>query len=316
MAEILILSAGRRVSLLRAFEKASHEYGLRVSAGDMNPVMSSACQLAAKTITLPRNDSIEYHAVLRDYCVQNDVRLVVPTLDTELARLSKMRDEFAAFGCTIAVSEPDLIAICRDKRETATHFEKFGLRSPALFDPNALQFPVLVKPYDGSLSAGISILRSPEEVTPDIVANPKNIFCAYLEPRDFEEFTCDAYFNSNGDIRCVVPRLRVEVRGGEVSKGRTAKNDIVPFLFSQLAQLPGARGCMTIQIMRHKETGALFLIEINPRFGGGYPLTARCGAAYHQWLIDEYVNGIDVPVFDDWTDNLTMLRYDAEVFVG
>lgn len=315
MPEILILSAGRRVSLLRGFEKSAQEYGLKVSAADMNPVMSSACQLAAKAFTLPRNDSPEYHAALRDYCIQNDVRLVVPTLDTELLRLSTMREEFAAFGCTIVVSETELIAACRDKRETAAYFDRYGLKSPALFDPNALQFPVLVKPYDGSLSAGIHILRSSDELTPEILENRKNIFCAYLEPHDFEEFTCDAYFNREGEIRCVVPRLRLEVRGGEVSKGRTVKNDIVPFLFSRLAQLAGARGCLTIQIMRHRKTGELFLIEVNPRFGGGYPLTAQCGAVYHKWLIDEYVIEREVPIFDTWTDNLTMLRYDAEVFV-
>ncbi|RTZ49695.1 hypothetical protein EJ377_05105 [Chryseobacterium arthrosphaerae] len=56
-------------------------------------------------------------------------------------------------------------------------------------------------------------------------------------------------------------------------------------------------------------------IEINPRFGGGYPLSYLAGANYPEWLLKEYFMGHDIPYFEDWEDNLLMLRYDDEVLV-
>lgn len=316
MTEILILSAGRRVSLVRAFQAAANPHGLTVVTADMHPHMSSACHVAEKTVVLPHVTDLGYPDALLDYCRINTVCLIVPTIDTELAMLSALRPQLLSLGCIAVVSDEPLIATCRDKRKTAVFFQTMGLVSPQIYAPNALSYPTLVKPYDGSLSTGISVLRSEQDYTAAVKGNPKNIFCQYLDPSEHDEYTCDAYFNANGVICCVVPRLRIEVRGGEVSKGRTERNNIVPYLFEKLSLLEGARGCLTIQIMRHRETGELFLIEINPRFGGGYPLTAQSGASYHSWLIAEYILGHQISKSDDWADQLTMLRYDAEVFIS
>ncbi len=315
MTKIVVLSAGRRVSLVRCFQQAAKSHGFDIVAADLNPSMSAACHIADSNFTLPHVNSPEYAEKLLAYCMNNNVRLVVPTIDTELLRLSELQAQLNDIGCTAVVSNPDIISICRDKRRTSSYFEAKGIRSPALFQADNLPFPVFIKPYDGSLSSGAAVVRTADDLTQEMLRNPKNMFCQFLDPRDYSEFTCDAYFNRDGHLKCVVPRLRVEVRGGEVSKGRTSKNEIVPFLFEKLGRMEGARGCLTIQIMRHNSNGELFLLEINPRFGGGYPLTARSNALYHTWLIDEYILGKPVDRFDDWQDGLTMLRYDGEVFV-
>lgn len=315
MTEILILSAGRRVSLVRSFQAAADELGIVVTTADMNPEMSSACRIAEKQCQLPHVDSDNYADALTSYCADNDVRLIVPTIDTELASLAMLRGELAEINCVAVVSDPNLIEVCRDKRKTAAFFRELGIRSPQLYPGDKIVFPTFVKPYDGSLSQGASLARNADAITADIVANPKNIYCQYLDPAEYAEYTCDVYYDGSGRIKCVVPRLRVEVRGGEVSKGKTERNNIVPFLMEKLGYLPGARGCLTIQFMRHRQTHELYLIEINPRFGGGYPLTAKSGAIYHSWLIDEYLSGKTVAQCDDWQNGLAMLRYDAEIFV-
>lgn len=315
MTDILILSAGRRVSLVRLFRKAAAQHGLTVAAADMRPSMSSACQDGGDWVELPDVRSADYARVLEGYCRSADVRLVVPTIDTELPLLTQLKGRFSDFGCIIAVSELDLINHCADKRLTGVLFEPMGLKMPRQMDVEALSYPLIVKPYDGSLSAGISILRNSLELTPAHFNNPRNMFCQYLEPDEYQEFTCDAYFDREGRIRCVVPRMRIEVRGGEVAKGQAVRNEIVPFLFKHLRYLPGAVGCLTIQIMRHRTSGDMFLIEVNARFGGGYPLTAQAGGCYHEWLIDEYILGRNVNDYDGWQDRLLMLRYDAEIFV-
>jgi carbamoyl-phosphate synthase large subunit len=316
MADILILSAGRRVSLVRLFQQAAEPHGLSVATADMRPSMSSACQDGGNWVALPGALEPDYVEKLEHYCRQNCVRLIIPTIDTELPILAQCKEQFAAFGCTIAVSSPSLIEYCADKRLTGALFEPLGLLMPQMMAIDALRYPLIIKPYDGSLSSGITVLRDPTGLTQGHLGNPRNIFCEYLDHADHDEFTCDAYFGQDHMIRCVVPRLRVEVRGGEVSKGQTVRNAIVPFLMDKLAHLPGAVGCLTIQIMQNRQTGALRLIEVNARFGGGYPLTAQAGACYHQWLIEEYIIGQPVARFEGWQERLLMLRYDAEVFVN
>lgn len=316
MADVLILSAGRRVSLFRAFAKSAAAHGMTVAAADMNPKMSSACQVSDMSFQLPHVRSPDYADALEDCCRRNNVRLVIPTIDTELPVLASLRSRFADFGCTLVVSETTVIDACADKRKTASFFAPHGLQSPQLYDPASLSYPLIVKPYDGSLSAGISIVRDQSALTPAHLAEPRNIFCAYLDPVDYEEFTCDAYYDRGGVMRCMVPRLRVEVRGGEVAKGKTVHNNIVAHLMERVGRIDGALGCLTIQVMRHRETAEIFLIEVNARFGGGYPLTAQSGARYHEWLIDEHLLNKPIAQYGDWQDGLIMLRYDAEVFVG
>lgn len=315
MPDILILSAGRRVSLVRLFQKAASDYGLVVGTADMQPQMSSACRDCGIWIKLPHVGAFDYAMQLEDYCRSTGVKLIIPTIDTELHVLARLKAHFASFGCTIVVSEIDIVEHCADKRITENLVARYGLKVPRAMQPDALTYPLIIKPYDGSLSVGITVARSPRDITPAHLENPRNMFCDYLEHSEYEEFTCDAYFDRGHRIRSVVPRFRIEVRGGEVSKGRAVRNDIVPFLMEGLKTMPGAVGCLTIQLMRHKNNGEIYLIEINPRFGGGYPLTAATGAVYHRWLIEEYILNRNVETYVDWEDGLTMLRYDAEVFV-
>ena len=313
MSAILILSAGRRVSLVRAFRAAADER--RVLAADMAPRMSAACHVADAAFMLPHCLDREYPDALEALCREQQVALVVPTIDTELAGLAALRERFAAFGCTLVVSDSDFVAACRDKVRTAAHFAALDVASPDIYPVDALRFPALSKPIDGSLSKDVEVLRSLADLQPRHRDNPRLMFARYLDHAVHEEFTCDAYYDAAHVLRCVVPRRRIEVRGGEVSKARAEKNDLLGLFADKLAHLPGARGCLTIQFMRHRDTGEAWLIECNPRFGGGYPLTAAAGAHYHRWLIEEYLEGESIASFDGWNDGRTMLRYDGEVLL-
>ena len=54
-------------------------------------------------------------------------------------------------------------------------------------------------------------------------------------------------------------------------------------------------------------------IEINARFGGGYPLAHRAGATFTKWLL-EIAAGQVCSAHDNWRESVLMLRYDAAVF--
>lgn len=318
MANILILSAGRRVSLVRGFQSAvAAEQGLsaKVLAADMYPDLSAACQISDGAIRLPHVFDDAYSGALMEICRSLDVRLVVPTIDTELPILADLRADFRMAGIELLVSSEKFVAECSDKRRTAQFFENHNLPTPALYSPESATFPVLVKPYDGSCSAGIVKISSPDQITDQIRSDPKNIYCQYIDHAEHSEYTVDLYYDRTSKLRCVVPRRRLEVRGGEVAKAVTERNEIVSSLFKSLNTLDGARGCLTLQLFRHNQTGEHWYIEINARFGGGYPLSRLAGADFQSWLIGEYLLGRPVETFDNWRENMLMLRYDAEVII-
>jgi carbamoyl-phosphate synthase large subunit len=130
-----------------------------------------------------------------------------------------------------------------------------------------------------------------------------------------DKYSLDLYYDRNSELKCVVPRKRIEVRGGEVNKGLTEKNLLVTYVKDKLAHISGARGCLTLQLFLNKENQDIHGIEINPRFGGGYPLSYLSGANFPKWLIQEYLFDQPIEYFEEWESNLLMLRYDDEVLV-
>ena len=138
------------------------------------------------------------------------------------------------------------------------------------------------------------------------------IFMEYIG-KEYQEYTIDAYYDRAGVLRCFVPRIRLETRAGEVSKSITRKDKFFDYLNEALNAIKGARGCVTFQFFVNLDNQDFKAIEINPRFGGGYPLSYAAGANYPKWIIKEYLLSQKVEDFGEWDNNLMMLRYDAEV---
>lgn len=312
---ILLLSAGRRVCLARALRTVAHDHGARFFTADIRPELSAACNDNEISLHLPHVTDPQYPESLHLLCTQNAIGLVIPTIDTELGVLADLRESFLAAGTALIVCDTELISIARDKRRTVEFFDTFGVTSPELYPPETLRFPAIAKPYDGSLSKDVTVLHNPEDFTQKVRDLQNLMLSQYIDPLMHDEFTCDAYYDRNSLLRCVVPRLRIEVRGGEVAKGRTKKNNIVDLFWNNLRHIPGARGCLTFQFFRNRDNGDLYLIELNARFGGGFPLSCAAGADYPLWLFQEWITGKTIEDFSDWQHDLTMLRYDDAVFV-
>ena len=321
LGNVLITSAGSRVSLLRAFRdelRRIHPGGL-VLAADVSPELSAAAAIADGRHAVPPASDPSYVDALLTICRATGVTLVVPTIDTELQVLADNRHRFAAEGVTVAVSDPRFVESCRDKRRTAELLASYGVPSPASVDPADPDFPLFVKPYDGSLSVGATVVRTADDLARH-VDDPRAMFAEYLDPADHVEYTVDLYYDGSHRLRCAVPRRRITVRAGEVHKAQTSRCHVHRFITSRLAHLDGARGCLTLQVFHNPATDRVTAIEINPRFGGGYPLSYRAGANFPRWLLQEVMGFGSSPQgdgpSDEWTDGLLMLRYDAEVIVG
>jgi carbamoyl-phosphate synthase large subunit len=131
-----------------------------------------------------------------------------------------------------------------------------------------------------------------------------------------EEFTLDVFVDFKGSVRCIVPRKRIETRAGEVSKGMTVKHpEIMAGGTKVVEKLPGAIGCVTVQCFL-TAAGEVIFIEINPRFGGGFPLSIKAGADFPRWIV-ELMLGMEPDIsLDNWQDGVVMLRYDDEIIVS
>lgn len=313
---ILILSAGRRVELVESFKTALKQYipNAQVFTADISPELSAACHSSDAYFKVPRVTSSDYIDKLIDVCKNNHIGLVIPTIDTELQVLADNQKSFKNESINLIISNPELISACRDKRKTVSVYKALDIDQPKIFDRKNIQFPCFCKPYDGSSGIGAYPIHTPEMLTKELLDNEKNMFME-LVGSEYSEYTVDVYYDKQGELRCLVPRQRIEVRGGEVSKGMTRKNFVYDYLLPRLNKLTNGRGCVTVQVFANSSNKSIKALEINPRFGGGFPLSQAAGADYTDWLIREYLLNESIDFYDSWEDNLLMLRYDAKVLV-
>ena len=132
---------------------------------------------------------------------------------------------------------------------------------------------------------------------------------------DGQEYTCDVFVGINMRAQCVVPRKRLEIRAGEVSKSQVVKH---PKIIEQAARLvetlQAGPGVITLQLFLSPDDEISFT-EINPRFGGGVPLSIKAGADFPKWILQEITGRRPKVKFDGYKDRLIMLRYDDEVWL-
>jgi carbamoyl-phosphate synthase large subunit len=314
---ILITSAGQRVSLVRAFktELKSINPSAKVFTTDMRPELSPACHVADGHFRVRRVTDPGYIDELLTICRKNDIRMVIPTIDTELTIMACSKQAFGDNDIHLIVSCSSFIEQCRDKRKTNVFFEQKNINTPALISKHNPIFPLFIKPYDGSLSNDTFIIKKEDELTDFHLTSEKLIFMEYVDKATHQEYTVDMYYGKDHQVKCIVPRKRIFVRAGEINKGVTCKNYIVSYLLEKLHTLEGVVGCITTQLFLNNDTNNIVAIEINPRFGGGYPLSYAAGANYPKWLIEEYFLNCKVQYTEDWEDHLLMLRYDDEILI-
>ena len=340
---VLISSAGRRVELLRAFRRtvdtlsADQREPGRVLAADCS-WYSGAFHEADDAFLVPRCTDPAFVPRMIELCASRHVDLVVPTIDTELPAYAAARDQFAAVNTTVAISSPEVVAIAGDKERTHSWLTSEGFPtvlqgtiSDVRADPETWQFPLIVKPRFGSASLGVALVRDVAGLERVIADWPTILGPMADANRDLVvqsvargvEYTVDtlvireAGVASGGLGVVAVPRRRIEVRSGEVSKAVTVRSPLLIELAEKVSvALPGAYGPLNIQMFFDEDAGRVSVIELNARFGGGYPLSYKAGADFPRALLQE-ARGMPVTArLHGWRDNLVMLRYDAAVFVN
>ncbi len=316
---ILFTCIGRRVSLLNSFRKATRQLGIRsLLVGTDTSALSPALQLCDRKYILKPIKHPGYLKQLFQIVKQNRIKLLVPTIDTELMLLAKNKARFAELGCHVVISEPDIIGICQDKRRTYRFLIKNGFYTPhtttvrTALANKTLSWPILLKPWDGAAGKGIAKVNNRKEL---LVLSKRIPNCIAQEFIEGTEYTCDVFVDFDMKVRCVVPRHRIQIRAGEISKGLVVKNKKIMTTVVKMVEILGAGpGVITVQLILTVQEQAQF-IEINPRFGGGVPLAIKAGANFPKWILQQMLGKKPRIKFDGLKDGLTMLRYDAEIWL-
>jgi carbamoyl-phosphate synthase large subunit len=314
---VLVTSAGRRASLVQAFKRATHARGARVFAGDAS-ALAPTLYLADAAFRLPNVGSPDYVPHLLELVKAHDIGLVVPTIDPELGVLAAHAAAFAELGCKALVSHHAFVEISGDKWLTQQAFASHGLDVPQSWTPEevqrrgvALPERLFVKPRDGSASR--DTYRATPATLADILTRVPNAIIQeeLLGP----EVTIDALLDFEGQPLHYVPRVRLRTLAGESIQGVTIPDDELSGWLKGLlvaAAKLGARGPITLQAFL-TDRGPV-LIEVNPRFGGGFPLAYAAGGRYPEWLLQLLAGEAVPPRLGDYQRGLYMTRYNVEHF--
>jgi len=169
-----------------------------------------------------------------------------------------------------------------------------------------------MKPRAGSAAQGNYKIHNAEELR---VLGRRVKDAIVQEFIDGVEYTSDVYTGLDGKVRCVVPRRRLEVRTGEVSKALIVKRtDVMDTCCRVVAALGECRGVVTVQCIVTADDRVRAL-EINPRFGGGAPLAIHAGADFPKWLMMELLGQRPRISAASYRDGIGMLRFDDSVFL-
>ena len=313
--KILFTSVGRRVELIQAFRNAASKLAIQLEIYGADITDSApALMFCDHTVIVPRIREAGYLPALQRICTEHQIDALIPTIDTDLLLLSQ---NARAFGHTrVLISKPEKVAVCRDKRFIADYFRSLGLKSPLPVDDWTKYdggYPAFIKPKDGSSSIfayrvdNQKELESLAEQVPDYIVQP---FISGVE------YTVDIFCDFEGNPIFITPRIRTAVRAGEVLKTEIAQDPRIIAEMKHLVQDYLPCGQITVQLIRQESTGDDYYIEINPRFGGGAPLSIKAGADSAEALL-RLLNGEKLSYVDNAAeDGAIYCRFDQSIRVN
>jgi carbamoyl-phosphate synthase large subunit len=295
---VLLTCAGRRNYLVEYFKKSIGGHG-RVLAADQSK-SAPALQEADASFVLPNVYDPDYIDSLLSLCQREQVRLVIPLNDLELPILAENKSRFCDEGTIIAVSDPDVVAACFDKGQTLQFAQKNGIAMPrTYFSPGdvrqalnagALKFPLIVKPRWGSASFGVEVCYDEEELDHVCALTKMRIarsFAARFTP-DIEksiliqakicgpEFGLDIVNDLSGRYVCTFVKQKLAMHAGETDKAVSVDHPVLTGLGELIGRRLGHVANLDVDICTDGRD--CFLIDMNPRFGGGYPFSQMAGA--------------------------------------
>jgi carbamoyl-phosphate synthase large subunit len=306
---VLFTCAGQRVDIVTAFARA----GATTIATDVDQ-LAPALYHADRRALVPRVDEPGYVPALRDLVALHDVRLIVPLTDLDHLQLARARGELG--GAVVLVPEEETIHRCSDKYLAHEFFASKGIGSPPTWLPGELpadvRYPVLVKARRGFGSR--HIYRAAD-------ARQLEFFLGYTTADSMVqaechgvEFSVDVFCDLVGRCLAAIPRTMIESKGGESIKGMTIKDlELVEF-GRKVSEALRIIGPANVQCFREPD-GELQVTDVNPRFGGGFPLPTAAGSRYPELALQLANGERPEPRLGDFREGVVMTRFFSHVIL-
>jgi carbamoyl-phosphate synthase large subunit len=303
---VLFTCAGQRVDIVAAFGRA----GATTIAADVNP-LAPALYHAHRHELVPRIDDPGYVPALRRLVHAQDVRLIVPLTDLDQATLAHARDEL---GALVLLPDADTVERLTDKYRAHLLFEERAVPSPPTWlpedVPDGAAFPLLVKARSGFGSR--HIYRAADRGELDFFLGYTPVDSIVQACLGGEEFSVDVFCDLEGRCLNAIPRTMIESKGGESIKGMTIKDETLIEFGCFVAETLGLVGPANIQCFREPD-GTHLVTDINPRFGGGFPLPLAAGGQYPELALALARGERPEPRLGEFREGIVMTRFFADL---
>lgn len=310
---ILFTCAGRRTYLLKYFKENMSE-GDKVVATDMQ-LSAPALQVADVKLQVPAVYAPKYVETTLQICKEQHIDALLSLNDLELPILAENKAKFEAEGVKVIVSDPSVIDIAFDKYKTAQWVESLGLKSPKTFvrleaaklalQTGELHFPLFMKPRWGSGSIGLATIADMEELdvyyhllmkkikkTILATASVGDEYIMIQEKLTGKEFGLDVMNDLHGNNVAVSVKQKLAMRAGETDKAITVDLPEVREIGHKIGTALKHIGNLDVDVMQN-EKGEYCVLELNPRFGGGFPFSYEAGVNLPKAIV-EWVKGNEV----------------------
>jgi carbamoyl-phosphate synthase large subunit len=307
---ILFTCAGRRTYLLKYFKENMNE-GDQVVATDMQ-LSAPALQVADVKLQVPAVYDPKYVDITLQICKDQEIDALLSLNDLELPILAENKAKFEAEGVKVIVSDPSVIDIAFDKYKTAQWVESLGLKSPKTYvriedakhalETGELHFPLFMKPRWGSGSIGLASIADMEELdiyyhllmkqvkkTILATASVGDEYIMIQEKLTGNEFGLDVMNDLEGNNVAVSVKQKLAMRAGETDKAVTVDLPEVREIGHKIGTALKHIGNLDVDVMQN-ENGEYCVLELNPRFGGGFPFSYEAGVNLPKAII-EWVKG-------------------------
>lgn len=310
---ILILSCGTRNKIIQYFKKELGNQGL-VMATDCSK-LAPALYDADKYFIVPRMDEVGYLDEILSICKKNNIKAVLSLIDPELSLLAKHKEKFLEIGTTPIVSDYEVVELCFNKYSMYEFLVENNFNTIRSYiskeefykdvEKGIINYPVFVKPMDGSASININKVTSKEEIEL-LFKRFDNLMIQ--EFMDGIEYGIDAYIDmfSNEPV-AIFTKQKVKMRAGETDKSVSIKDEKLFKFIMDFIKKVGFKGIIDIDVFKVKDE--YYISEVNPRFGGGYPHAFECGVNIPRMIIDNINNNVNQSIIGQYDEDVYLMKY-------
>lgn len=303
---ILMLGGARRVSMAEQLIRSGQRMGAEVKIISYELMREVPIAIIAEVIIgLKWSDPKVVDDICR-ICREKEINIVLPFVDGAIEIAARCKELLP--DVFIPVIEPGLAEKMFDKVEAAKLFRDGNFEIPLTYNAINAELPAIAKPRHGSASRGIKIFNNMDELM-HLENLQEYLVQEFIENN--REYTIDCYISQEGEILTTVPRIRLEVMGGEVTRSMTVREDELIRRSREVVEYFGFRGPVTLQFLEDMDRQRFLLMEINPRLGGGVLCSIFAGAPITDYIIREAM-GMKVNPADDWISGTLMARYQKE----